>query len=449
MHVVIVGAGEVGQYLAQILAAEGHDIVVVERDARIAAKLSESLDIQVVVGSGSDPSSMAAAKTDKAELLAAVSDNDEVNLIASALAKDLGVPTRAVRLQQRSLRSPEASSLRELMGATVVMDPDSDTADEILELLHNTGADEIYPITKGGLSIVGATVAEGAALAGQSLIDIAKSFEPNWNFLFGAVTRDGKTNIPRGDQMILAGDHVRVICRESARADILNLLGVDAGKARRVMILGGGAIGGQLAERLQQDGVDVVVIEQDPDQALMLAEAMPGVTVILGDITDAELLVEEDVGRMDAVVAATGEDAANVLACALAAAEGTAFTIVVLHRLELLPLVRQFGIHAAISPRTASANSILRLVRGGFSVATFLESDIEVDEIAVQAGSIVCGREIKDMHFSHDILLGAVIHEDGTSEIVRGSTKLAANDHVVLFAEPEALSNTRHAFTAP
>lgn len=448
MHVVIVGAGEVGQYLAKILTAEGHDIVVVERDARIAAKLSESLDIQVVVGSGSDPASLTAAQTDRAELLAAVSDNDEVNLIASALAKDLGVPTRAVRLQQRSLRSVEASSLRELMGASVVMDPDSDTADEILELLRNTGADEVYPISKGDLSIVGATVAEGAKLAGRSLMEIAQSFEPNWDFLFGAVTRDGKTNIPRGDQMIMAGDHVRVICRKSARADILRQLGVDAGQAKRVMVLGGGAIGGQLCERLQTEGTDVVVVERDPDRAQALAEELPGVTVILGDITDTELLVEEDVGRMDAVVAATGEDAANVLACALAAAEGTAVTIVVLHRLELLPLVRQFGINAAISPRTASANSILRLVRGGFTVATFLESDVEVDEIEVQIGSSVCGHEIKDLHFSHDILLGAVIRYDGTSEIVRGSTRLQAGDHVVLFAQPEALSKARLAFTS-
>ncbi len=449
MHVVIIGAGEVGQYLAQILAAEGHDIVVVEQDARIAAKLTESLDIQVVVGSGSDPSSLNAAQTARAGLLAAVSDNDEVNLIASALAKDLGVPSRAVRLQQRSLRSAGASSLRELMGASVVMDPDSDTADEILELLRNTGADEVYPITKGDLSIVGATVAEGAKLAGRSLMEIAKSFEPNWDFLFGAVTRDGNTTIPRGDQMILAGDHVRVICRKSARSEILQQLGVDAGQARRVMVLGGGAIGGQLAERLQNEGADVVIVERDPDQARVLAETLPGVTVILGDITDSEVLIEEDVGRMDAVVAATGEDPANVLACALAAAEGCEFTIVVLHRLELLPLVRQFGINASISPRTASANSILRLVRGGLSVATFLESDVEVDEIAVQIGSPVCGQEVKDLHFPHDILLGAVIRYDGTSEIVRGATRLQAGDHVVLFAKPESLSKARLAFTSP
>ena len=449
MHVVIIGAGEVGQYLAQRLTAEGHDIVVVEQDPRLAAKLAESLDIQVVVGSGSDPASLSAAKTDRAELLAAVTDNDEVNLIASALAKELGVPTRSVRLQQRSLRGPEAESLRRLMGASIVMDPDSDTADEIFELLQNTGADEVYPISKGELSIVGAVVAEGAAVEGQSLIDIAASFEPNWNFLFGAVTRDGKTNIPRGDQMILAGDHVRVICRKNARADILDLLGVHAGKARRVMILGGGAIGSQLAQRLQHDGTDVVVVERDPDQARSLAERLPGVTVILGDITDSELLVEEDVGRMDAVVAATGEDAANVLACTLAQAEGSALTIVVLHRLELLPLVRQFGINVAISPRTASANSVLRLVRGDVSVATFLESDIEVDELQVQALSSVCGQQVKDLHFSHDLLLAAVIRDDGSSEIVRGATRLLANDHVVLFAQPNALAKARQAFTAP
>ncbi|MEZ5343401.1 MAG: NAD-binding protein, partial [Acidimicrobiales bacterium] len=188
--------------------------------------------------------------------------------------------------------------------------------------------------------------------------------------------------------------------------------------------------------------------EREPEQARELSRRLPGVTVVMGDITDTQLLIEEDVGRMDAVVAATGEDAANVLACALAQSEGTAFTVVVLHRLELLPLVRQFGINAAISPRTASANSILRLVRGDVSVSTFLESNIEVDEIQVQAESEVCGVEVKDIHFSHDILLGAVIRGDGSSEIVRGSTRLAASDHVVLFAQPNALQKARGAFTA-
>ena len=151
---------------------------------------------------------------------------------------------------------------------------------------------------------------------------------------------------------------------------------------------------------------------------------------------------------MDVVIAATGEDTANVLACAFAAAESDAFTVAVLHRLALLPLVRQFGIDAALSPRTASANAVLRQLRGGASsVATFLESDVEVDEFVIQAGSPGDGAVVRDLHLPRSVLLGAVVREDGSTEIVRGNTQLHAGESVVLFARPSSLNDVRRVFT--
>jgi len=150
------------------------------------------------------------------------------------------------------------------------------------------------------------------------------------------------------------------------------------------------------------------------------------------------------------VIAATGEDTANVLACAFAAAENTdAFTVAVLHRLALLPLVRQFGIDAALSPRTASANAVLQELRGGTSsVATFLDSDVEVDELVVDAGSPGDGAFVKDLHLPRSVLLGAVVRDDGSSELVRGHTQLHAGEHVVLFARPASLADVRRVFSS-
>jgi trk system potassium uptake protein len=150
---------------------------------------------------------------------------------------------------------------------------------------------------------------------------------------------------------------------------------------------------------------------------------------------------------MDVVVATTGEDTANVLACAFAAAEGSAFTIAVMHRLALLPLVGQFGIGATLSPRTASANAVLREMRGGFgSVATFLESDVEVNEFLVEARSPADGAVVADLGVPHSILLGAAVRPDGTVEIVRGRTSLTAGDKVVVFARAGDLSKARQIF---
>lgn len=447
MHVVIIGAGEVGWYLAERLRGEGLDVVVVEQDPARAAAISGGLDVQVINGSGSNPQVLVEAGIGRTDLMAAVTQNDEVNLIASLLAKQHGVKTTVVRVENEAMRGKKAEPLLAAVGADVVVDPDAETADEILELVHTTGADEVYPMADGELVVIGAFVSETAPLANRSLAEIGESMGEEWDFLFGAITRGGDTVIPRGDQMLLPGDHVRVLCRAAAQADLLRLLGVAGSRARRVMVLGGGAVGSRVASRLEEEGVEVVVIERDPARARDLSEALHRAMVVEGDVTDTELLLQESVGGVDAVVAATGEDAANVLACAYAIAEGATFTVAVLHSLALLPLVRSFGIDAALSPRTASANSVLRAVRGDTAaVTTFLEGDSEVDELEIVAGSKADGAKVADLPLPKNILIGAVVRAGQTASIVRGRTELRAGDHIIVFGRPNALATVRPVF---
>ena len=449
MHVIIVGAGEVGRYLAQRLGAEGNDIVIVEQDEAVAASIGEELDVQVVVGSATTPSTLEAAGVARADLLAGVTQNDEVNFIASLLAKEFGVPQTVARIQTEELRGPAGKALREAMRADLIIDPDADTADEIMELARVSGADEVYRMSDGDLLVIGAVISDSSPLAGSTLAEIGRSYEPNWRFLFGALTRDGETVIPRGDQRLEVGDHVRVLTTRSSRDEILELLGAKHRRAKRVMVLGGGAVGSRVAERLCEEGAEVVLVEQDMDRAKHLSERLPYVTIVNGDIEDVDLLNEESITRMDLVIAATGDDAANVLACAFAATERRTFTVAVLHRLALLPLVRQFGIDAALSPRTASANAVLRHVRGGTaSVATFLESDVEVDEFEIEVGSSADGVRVADLHLPHSIVLGAVTREGQAAEIVRGNTTLHAGDNVVVFARSDSIPSLLKAFTA-
>lgn len=448
MHVVIIGAGEVGWFLAQRLRGEGLDVGVVEIDPVRADALAAELDVQVVNGSGSSPNDLRAAGIERADILAAVTQNDEVNLIASLLGKEHGVDTSIVRLVAEELRGVEGTYLRRAVGADVVVDPDADTADEIYELVQTTGADELYPMANGELAVIGAVIAEGSPIAARYLAEIGQAMEPNWNFLFGAITRDNETIVPRGDQQLLPGDHVRVICKSSAKDELLQLIGVSGANARRVMVLGGGAIGSRVAERLQDEGADVVLIERDEIRADALARRLKRVVVINGGVTDTELLLEESVGEMDAVIAATGEDGSNALACAFAISEGAAYTVVVLHSLALLPLVRRFGVDAALSPRTASANAVLRRVRGGAAaVNTFLESDSEVDEIEIVRGSKADRAVVADLHLPRDILIGALTRRGEEAQIVRGYTELLAGDHIIVFGRPHAISAAKPIFT--
>ena len=447
MHVVIVGAGEVGWYLAERLGAENHDVVVIEQNEVIARALGDELDVQTVIGSGTHPSALRAAGVERAELMAGVTQDDEVNLIASVLSKQLGAKQTVVRLQTDELRGPDGAELRGLMAADLVIDPDLDTAEEILRLVSVSGADEVYPMANGQLVVLGVVVGPDSEMVGRSLADIGQV--DTWRFLFGAVTRNGETIIPRGDLEVHAGDHVRVLCNAVKQQEVLEALDADRKRVRRVMVLGGGAVGARVAERLARSA-DIVLVERDAERAEALAERLVKVTVVHGDITDTNLLTEESISTTDVVIAATGEDTANVLACAFAAAENDdAFTVAVLHRLALLPLVRQFGIDAALSPRTASANAVLRQLRGGTSsVATFLDSDVEVDEFVIEAGSPGDGALVRDLHVRRSVLLGAVVRQDGSTEIVRGITQLHAGESVVLFARPTALAEVRRVFGA-
>ena len=198
MHVVIVGAGEVGWYLAQRLGAEHHDVVVIEQNEVIARALGDELDVQTIVGSGTHPSVLKLAGVEHADLVAGVTQDDEVNLITSALSKQLGAAQTVVRLQTDELRGPDGAELRDLMAADLVIDPDLDTAEEILRLVSVSGADEVYPMADGQLVVLGAVIGPDSEMVGRSLADIGQV--DTWRFLFGAVTRDGETIIPRGDQ---------------------------------------------------------------------------------------------------------------------------------------------------------------------------------------------------------------------------------------------------------
>ncbi|MEX2627573.1 MAG: Trk system potassium transporter TrkA [Ilumatobacteraceae bacterium] len=435
MHVVIVGGGEVGWHLAERLQAEQHDVVLIEIDERIARSIGEALDIQVLVGNACHPSVLLEAGAERAALIAGVTQNDEVNLIVSLLAKQFGVERTVVRIQSDDLYGHAGRKLLAAVGADVVLDPDFDTAEEILELVHLSGADEVYPMVGGQLVVLGATIHPDAEVVGRSLRDIGEALAAQREFLFGAVTRDAETVIPHGDEVLRGGDHVRVLTTRAARRSTLGLLGSAGRRVRRLMVLGGGAVGSRVARALTAEGVEVVLVERDLALAERLAAEMPHARVIHGDITDIDLLREASVATMDVVVATTGEDTANVLACAFAAGEGEAFTIAVIHRLALLPLVGRFGIGATLSPRTASANAVLRELRGTASaVTTFLESDVEANEFEVQPGSRADGARISEMGVPLGALLGAVVRSGGAAEIAGGSTRLEAGDKVVVFA---------------
>ncbi|MDZ7673483.1 MAG: Trk system potassium transporter TrkA [Acidimicrobiales bacterium] len=446
MYVIVVGAGEVGTYVADRLSREGHDVAVVERDRTALRAVSEQLDVLTLLGSGTNPEVLKEAGIGRAEMIVAVTSQDEVNLVCCLVGKQAGIARTVCRLEDADLRSRKSTALHDAMGVDLIIDPDFETAQEILELLEYPGASEVAEMAGGEVVVIGARLPKDAPIVGRSLVDIAAEYEPEWEFLFGVITRGEETIIPRGDVTLEADDLVRVLCKRRARRQLMDLLGLARRAPRRIMLLGGGRTAELVGKTLDDRGSDVVIVERDHDRASELAGALGGALVINGEITDADLLEENEVGDFDAVLALTGEDDANILACLYAKLEGARETIAVVHRLSLLTLLTEAGIDVALSPRTASANGVLRFVRGDVSaVATFLQGEAEVIELEVKEGSPADGGIVAELRLPKEVLVGAFVR-DGKAQIARGRSELRDRDHVVLFSMPGFVEDVRRVF---
>ncbi len=439
MRVIVVGAGEVGSYVADRLSREGVDVVVVERNAKRASALSDSADVEVITGSGTHPKVLAEAGVHSADLLVAVTKSDEVNLVASMLAREADVPHTVVRLEAPELRGFDAAGLRRTADADLFIDPDEETAQEVLSLIEMPGASEVAKLGNGEVLVIGARVPEGAPIVGKSLVQLGVENEPEWDYIVCSIRRGDQTVIPRGDYVIEAHDLVRIVCKRSARRSVAKLVGLARDVPREILLLGGGRTATLVAQKLHSTGARVQMIERDPDRARELAERLDGVRVLLGDVTDSDVLDEADLPRIELVAALTGEDDANVLASVYAKSSGVPETIAVVHRLNFLDLLDQVGVDAALSPRTATANAVLRFVRQDVAaVATFLHAEVEMLEFEIHSGAAADGKAIAELGLPRDVLVGAVVR-DGRAEIARGRTSLRKGDHVIVIAEPESV----------
>lgn len=446
MRVIVIGAGEVGSYVAERLSQEGHDVALVDLDPTRVREFEDRLDALVVLGSGTDPDTLTAVGANRADLVVAVTSDDEVNVVSAMLASQLGATRSIVRIENPGLRAAVTGPLRDRSGADVVIDPDEETSAEIIELVNNPGVIEVQSMADGEILVQGVRLPPDAPVVGHTLEELGVAYAPNWRFLFAAITRANETFIPRGNHRFEPEDLVRVVCTPDARQELAGLLGLNRNIPRRVVLLGGGRTAEILAGRLRDHVRHVVVAEQDPERATELATRLEHTEVMCGDITDLEFLAAIDIGPDDLVVALTGDDDANILACLHAKSAGVQETISVAHRLSVLPLLAEVGIDGALSPRTATANAVLRFARGGATaVATFLTGDIEVLELPIHPDSPAAGQTLAELHLPKDALVGAVL-TDGGAQIGRGSTQLHPGDRVVLLGRTATIPAARRAF---
>jgi trk system potassium uptake protein TrkA len=446
MRILIVGAGAVGFQLAERLSEEGHDIVLVDKDAERLAYAQDQLDIMTIVGNGASSSVLERAGIEETDLLAAVTSVDEVNLIACMSAMQHDIKVKVARISNPEYFTEPFRLRNAQRGVDVMINPEMECAREAFQLLQSEAATELAFFAGGRVQLLGLRVPAHAPVVGRSLAEVAAMVKDR-RFLTAAISRNDATIIPRGDDRFQADDQVYIIGESRQMPRVLGLAGYPEFKLQRVMIAGGGRTAVYLAEILEDHGIDCTIIEADRARCVQLAEQLKKTLILHGNATDMELLEMEGVEGIDGFVVLTGSDDTNMLASLLGKSQGVRKVVALINKIEYIPLVPRVGIDAAVSPRLSAVNTILRYVRRGSvqAVAALRGIDAEVIEFSVQPGCRVAGRTIEEIDFPKNSLVGAVIR--GAEVIVpAGKLTLAHGDKVAVLALPDAVSDVEKLF---
>ena len=451
MYAIVIGAGEVGFNIAQRLSEENHDVVVVDTNDSRLERCRDFLDVLTVRGSGSRESTLVEAGVERARMLIAVTDCDEVNIVACLVAQAYGTRHRIARIIGAGMSSDDSRLTAEHMGVSQVINPNEETVREITSLLQHSSASEVVEYAGGRLTLVRVAVTDGAPIVGKELRDLTREEGERRTYLVVAVQRNGRTIVPHGDDVIHQGDEIIAMCQSGHVRDVTFLAGQRDSKIGKVMIVGGGDLGSSLARSLEEHKVSVVLIESNKEVCADLNEELGRTLILQGDGTDISLLRSEGVGEMDAFIALTPDEENNILASLMARHHGCRKVITRIRRSDYVSIMASIGIHAAISKRTSTVSGVLRFVRKGaiLSVTLFQDTDAEVIELRASKGSVMVDLPLNKVRFPQKAIVGAVIREgDGTDtvEIASGDTVIGPGDRVVVFALKDAVAKVEELF---
>lgn len=433
MRIVIVGAGKVGYFLAERLAQEDHDVIVIEGNEERRSIVESHLDVMTISGNGASPKVLAEADIHKAGMLIAVTDSDEVNMIACMAAKQAGVEKTIARVRNIEYAEQDQTVFNQALGIDMVINPEMVTAVEISQILRTPSALDVEDFAGGKVRMLEVKIRTGSSFSGKPLRNVDL---PN-NVLVAGILRKDKLIIPHGNDEIQDLDSVFFIGDKDAICGMEEHFTLKRKPIERVLIVGAGRIGRFLTMLLDKSGIAVKVIEKDRRRCEELAQLVDKPMILHGDGTDIDLLVEEGVGDADAVLCLTDDDKLNLLIALLAKHLGAQKTFVRVGRSEYISLMEQVGVDVVFSPRLLTAGVILRQVRRGDVVSVTLVEGAKAEaiEIELPPTSRVIGKKLKDLNLPQNALVGAVVR-NGQTFVPNGDSILNAGDRAVIFTLP-------------
>jgi trk system potassium uptake protein TrkA len=452
VKIIILGAGQVGRTAAYHLAREeANDVTVVDVDDDVLRDLQDRLDIRTVRGNAASPRTLEQAGAAGADMLVALTNSDEVNMVACQVAWTLfRTPTRIARIRSPDFtsrtelfRSPPDGTAADGRGGFAVdmyVSPEQLVTTYIRRLIRYPGALQIVDFANGRVRLVGLRAVQGGLLVGQQLRNIRKHL-PDIDTRVIAIYRAGRSLRPEGDTVIESGDEVFFLAATKDIRLVMSEMRKREEPVRRVVIAGGGNIGLRLAQELEEEN-QVKIIERDPARAARISEQVSSAIVLNGDAADEELLVEENIDGVDAFVALTNSEEANILSAMLAKRLGCPKVMALISKPAYAELMETGAIDVAISPQTVTIGSLLAYVRRGQveQVHSLRRGAAEAMEAVAPSrpGGPVVGHRVEEIPLPEGATIGAIVRGDDVI-MAHHDTVVAPNDHVILF-----LTDRRH-----
>lgn len=433
MRVVIIGAGKLGYSIAELMSNEQYDVVFIDRDEQRLEEAKSTLDVLTICSAATSQSLFLDLDVKGADMVIAVTDSDETNMVASLMAKHFGIRHTVARIRDAQLLQDGQEFLKKSFQIDQIINPELITAREIRRDIMTPAALDVEDFAGGKVRLFETKIRRSSKFSGVMLKDLHL---PK-NVLAAMIFRDNHMIIPHGNDALRPGDNAYFVGDPVSIEQVSsNFVQRTAKKINRVLIVGAGRTGRALAKMLEDEGLRVKIIDSDPERCQLAADQLKNSLIINGDASNIDLLTTEGAGDSDVAICLTEDDKLNLMLALLLKHMGAEKTVVRIARSEYTGLMKKVGVDIAVSSRLLSAAEVLAFARrGGVVAVSFLEgAKAEAVEVKVQRGAPVIGKSLSMAQLPKECLVCSVV-KDGEAQIARGSTVLSAGDTVILILD--------------
>ena len=447
MRIIIVGCGKIGLSIIKQLVIEKHDITVIDKNQEVINDITNNYDVMGLVGNGASYSVQKDAGVDRTDLLIAVTGSDEINLLCCLFAKKAGNCNTIARVRD-PLYSKEIQYIKDELGLSMIINPEYAAAVEISRLLRFPSADKIDTFAKGRVELLNLVITEDSPFVNKTLIEVAKRVLSD--ILICTVERGDDIFIPNGAFILRANDKITIVASAVNSREFFTKIGYDTHQVKDTMIIGGGTMTYYLAEILLKMGIKVKIVEVNREKCETLSENLPRATIINGDATNQEILIEEGINGCDSFVSLTGIDETNIILSLFAKTRTQGKIVTKIDRISFDDIINTFNVGSLIYPDKIAADYIVSYVRAmqnsiGSNVETLIKLNggrVEALEFKILKGSPVIGIPLMQLNLKRDILIGC-INRRGTIIIPKGQNTIEEGDTVIVVTTKSGLSDIK------